>query len=46
MANIPLIVHLADGGFIVGTLVSFKWNLPVPTFCDCAINQFNEAVYR
>ena len=43
MTNIPLIVHLDDGCVIVGTLVSFKQNLPVPTFFDCAIHQLPEA---
>ena len=43
MTNIPLIVHLGDGCVIVGTLVSFKQNLPVPTFFDYAIHQLPEA---
>jgi hypothetical protein len=43
MTNIPLIVHLGDGCVIVGTLVSFQQNLPVPTFFDCAIHQLPEA---
>jgi len=43
MTNISLIVHLGDGCVIVGTLVSFKQNLPVPTFFDCAIHQLPEA---
>ena len=43
MTNIPLIVHLGDGCVIVGTLVSFKQNLPVPTFFDSAIHQLPEA---
>lgn len=43
MTNIPLIVHLGDGCVIVGTLVSFQQNLPVPTFFDSAIHQLPEA---
>lgn len=43
MTNIPLIVHLGDGCVIVGTLVSFQHNPPVPTFFDCAIHQLPEA---
>lgn len=43
MTNIHLIVHLGDGCVIVGTLVSFQQNLPVPTFFDCAIHQLPEA---
>ena len=43
MTNIPLIVHLCDGCVIVGTLISFKQNLTVPTFFDCAIQQLPEA---
>lgn len=43
MTNIPLIVHLGDGCVIVGTLVSFKQNLPVPTCFDSAIHQLPEA---
>ena len=43
MTNIPLIVHLGDGCVIVGTLVSFEQNLPVPTFFDCAVHQLPEA---
>ena len=43
MTNIPLIVHLGDGCVIVGKLVSFQQNLPVPTFFDCAIHQLPEA---
>lgn len=42
MTNIPLIVHLGDGCVIVGTLVSFQQNLPVPTFFDSAIHQLPE----
>ena len=43
MTNIPLIVHLGDGCVIVGTLVSFEQNLPIPTFFDSAIHQMPEA---
>lgn len=43
MTNIHLIVHLGDGCVIVGTLVSFQQNLPVPTFFDSAIHQLPEA---
>ena len=43
MTNIPLIVHLGDGCVIVGTLVSFEQNLPVPTFFDYAVHQLPEA---
>jgi len=43
MTNIPLIVQLGDGCVIVGTLVSFQQNLPVPTFFDSAIHQLPEA---
>ena len=43
MTNIPLIVHLGDGCVIVGTLVSFEQNLPMPTFFDGAIHQLPEA---
>lgn len=43
MTNIPLIVHLSDGCVIVGTLVSFQQNLPVPTFFDSVIHQLPEA---
>lgn len=43
MTNIPLIVHLGDGCVIVGTLVSFKQNLPAPAFFDSAIHQLPEA---
>ena len=43
MANIPLIVHLGDGCVIAGMLVSFKQNLPMPAFFDCAIHQLPEA---
>lgn len=43
MTNIPLIVHLGDGCVIAGTLVSFKQELPLPAFFDCAIHQLPEA---
>ena len=43
MTNIHLIVHLGDGCVIVGTLVSFEQNLPMPTFFDSAIHQLPEA---
>lgn len=43
MTNIPLIVQLGDGCVIVGTLVSFQQNLPVPTCFDSAIHQLPEA---
>lgn len=43
MTNIPLIVHLGDGCVIVGTLVSFEQNIPVPDFLDRAIHQLPEA---
>lgn len=43
MTNIHLIVHLGDGCVVVGTLVSFQQNLPVPTFFDCAIHQIPDA---
>lgn len=43
MTNIPLIVHLGDGCVIAGTLVSFKQELPMPAFFDCAIHQLPEA---
>lgn len=46
MTNIPLIVHLGDGCVIVGTLVSFEQNLPIPTFFDCAIHRLPEASCR
>lgn len=46
MTNIPLIVHLGDGCVIVGTLVSFQQNLPVPTFFDCASHQLPETSCR
>lgn len=46
MINIHLIVHLGDGCVIVGTLVSFQQNLPVPAFFDCAIHQLPEASCR
>jgi hypothetical protein len=43
MTNIPLIVHLGDGCVIVGTLVSFEQNIPVPDFLVRAIHQLPEA---
>ena len=43
MTNIHLIVQLGDGCVIVGTLVEFEQNLPVPTFFDSAIHLLPEA---
>jgi hypothetical protein len=43
MTNIPLIVQLGDGCVVVGTLVKFEQNLPVPAFFDSAIHQLPEA---
>ena len=43
MTNIPLIVQLGDGCVVVGTLVNFEQNLPVPAFFDSAIHQLPKA---
>ena len=46
MTNIHLIVHLGDGCVIVGNLISFEQNIPVPPVFDDTIHQLPEPSCR